>query len=103
MNWNRRMVSAALLLRRRALHPEQAQGAAVMTVWCVQHREVWCITARQARPPKESDLSVRTKCGWFVVFPWGLALRRPDCKLCKTVEKRSKEEALANRIRGVTA
>jgi hypothetical protein len=62
-------------------------------VWCVQHRDGWCMTSRQARPPREGAGLIRTKCGCFVVLPWGLEKRRPDCKNCLTRPNKRKGEA----------
>lgn len=52
---------------------------AMKKIWCVRSREGWCATATGRR---ESTTNVKTRCGRYVVLPWGSALRRPDCANC---------------------
>jgi hypothetical protein len=50
-------------------------------VWCVQHREGWCMRSQQAKRNKYSD-QVPTFCQMAVCGPYGFAFRLPDCKDC---------------------
>lgn len=52
-----------------------------MNRWCVRHRDGWCATASN-RPHWEEDNNVPTRCGHFVVLPWGSAYREPTCGEC---------------------
>ncbi len=49
--------------------------------FAVRHRDGWCEIADQSSPEEYLD-NVRTKCGYVVVLPFGIARREPTCKEC---------------------
>ena len=51
-------------------------------VWCVQHRAGWCAT-KDGKKPAETENNVPTRCGFFVVLPWGFERRVPTCTDCE--------------------
>lgn len=50
-------------------------------VWCVEHREGTC-AVKSGRKPSESADSVETKCGKFVILPFGYEKAEPTCEEC---------------------
>ena len=48
---------------------------------CVRHRTGWCATRQE---DLNSD-SIETVCGHYVVLPWGIERRHPNCKECKAI------------------
>jgi len=63
-------------------------------LWCVQHRDGWCVTNSQPRGvPRERD-AVKTKCGYWVTLPWGIAKRTPTCQECRALVSQHRKEQL---------
>lgn len=54
-------------------------------VWCVRHRDGWCILKNQ-RNPRYKDHQ-RTLCQYVVTLPLGIEKRRPTCPDCLKVPK----------------
>ena len=55
--------------------------------WCVRHNDGWCAAMNNVRP-KDAAFNVETACGWYVVLPLGIKLRKPTCPECLTaIEK----------------
>lgn len=64
------------------MHRKQRSSMASKITWCVQHREGWCAVLGTARPV-ESATNVPTRCGHFVVMPFGIKRRVPNCPECR--------------------
>jgi hypothetical protein len=58
--------------------------------WCVRHRDGWCATKNGKRHADTQD-SVPTKCGYFVILPGGSERRAPDCPDCLAALTRAME------------
>jgi len=51
--------------------------------WCIRDRhDVWC-AALDDQKPDESAGSVATLCQEYILFPHGIAKRRPTCPKCR--------------------
>lgn len=56
----------------------------------VKHRGGWCATSKVTL--KYAD-SIRTLCRHYVVAPWGIEHRQPDCPEClRILARRVREE-----------
>jgi hypothetical protein len=59
--------------------------------WCVMARDKkWCATKSGERPV-DTATSVPTRCGFFVILPWGIERRNPTCVDCKSRGAAAKE------------
>ena len=50
-------------------------------VWCVQHSEGWCAVQKNIIP-LESANNVPTRCGGFIILPFGFQKQVPTCPDC---------------------
>jgi len=57
---------------------------------CVKHRGGWCATYK--RTTKYGD-SIRTLCSYYVILPFNIKERKPDCPEClqKIKERNNKK------------
>jgi hypothetical protein len=46
---------------------------------CVRSRDGWCATRLKHARYRDS---IKTACGHFVILPFGVERRLPDCKQC---------------------
>ena len=80
-----------------------------VAVACVQHRDGWCACTGTGIRYRDQ---VKTLCNQYVILPWGLEYRIPDCPECLKLFKHQKRktdyvitkeeyiQAAINRIKG---
>jgi len=60
------------------------------TMACVKHRDGWCVCAGTSIIYRDE---VKTLCNHYIILPWGLEFRIPDCLECLKILEQKKRRA----------